>query len=261
MARLALFILAATQFAFSVGAAEEVSFKICYEDVPQPPYYYGEGLGIPDERLGLYLELSSLLQKRLQLSISHVRAPWKRCLALMRSNEVDAVYGASFKKDRMAYGRYPMMAAKPDNERRLATKSYSLYKNKDAALSWNGKALENNTEVVGAPLGYSIIPFLERLGTTVRTRWTTELGLELVSMGRLAAFAAQDPAADALIADYPEKYANVIKLIPALQTKPYYMMISHGFYDNRSALSEKIWNEAAKIRAEEMPELYQHYTN
>lgn len=258
---LSVFILSFSSLLPARADEAKVNFRICYEDVSQPPYYFGAGTEIPSEKPGIYIDISDILQQRLNLNIQHFRAPWKRCLAMLRKNAVGAVYGASFKEDRLVIGRYPMAGGKVDEERRITTKSYSLYRNAEAKIRWDGAVLDHNQGQIGAPLGYSIIPFLEKHGAKVVTRWTTESGLDLVSLGRLQSFAAQDPAADALIIENPHKYRNVVKVVPPLQTKSYYMMISHGFYQQMPKLAEEIWNTIALIRNEELPKLYVKYAH
>lgn len=255
-----LFILSPFTIVFLAQAETKViSFNICYENIPQPPYYYGTGETIPLEKPGIYIEISKFLMENLELSVTHVRAPWKRCLSLLQKNTVDAVYGASFDESRLLYGRYPMKKGILDEERRLTTKSYSLYKNREATINWDGETLTNANTAIAAPLGYSIVPFLRERGAEVETRWTTELGLSLVSMGRISSFAAQDPAADALLKDDPSRYSNVVKIIPALQEKPYYMIISHKFYEQEPEISEAIWDNVARFRKNNFPDLMIHY--
>ncbi|MEH6403965.1 MAG: transporter substrate-binding domain-containing protein [Sneathiella sp.] len=236
-----------------------VPFKICYENVPQPPYYYGNSTSIPLENPGIYIEISNFIAQELNLTVSHIRAPWKRCLALLRENSVDGLYGASFKENRLLDGRYPMKKGILDKERRIVTKSYSLYKNKDAEINWDGKTLTNASAIIGAPLGYSIVPFLRGHGADVETRWSTELGLSLVSMGRISSFAAQDPTADAFLENEPERFENVVKVFPTLQDKSYFMMISHMFYEKETEISEDIWNKISFFRTHRLPDLLKAY--
>ncbi|GLQ04790.1 substrate-binding periplasmic protein [Sneathiella chinensis] len=235
------------------------TFRICYEDVPQPPFYFGSGPEIPAVRPGLYIHMSDLISERLDLSITHIRAPWKRCLFFLERNEVDAVYGASFKPERILIAHYPRHNGAIDDSRRIATKSYSLYKHKTAPIHWDGEALTHDTRFIGAPLGYSIIPFLEHHGATVETRWSNVEGMNMVAQGRLEAFVAQEPAGDAILGQDPHRFRDVVKVKPPLQSKSYFMIISKGFYEQYPALSETIWDEIALIRDHHMPALMLQY--
>ncbi|WP_419901548.1 transporter substrate-binding domain-containing protein [Kiloniella sp.] len=107
-----------------VVRAETIPFSICYEDIENIPYYYGEGTEIPENKPGLYVDMINLVSQRLKLNIVIHRAPWARCLKQLELNRVDGVVAASFKPERAKYSHYPMRLGELDVERRIVNKSY-----------------------------------------------------------------------------------------------------------------------------------------
>ncbi|WP_419901547.1 hypothetical protein [Kiloniella sp.] len=126
-------------------------------------------------------------------------------------------------------------------------------------VSWDGKAFSGINEV-GVQIGYAIIDFLKNYNLTVIENPSVQRGFQQVNTSRLAGFATLEQIGNTLLMRYPERYQNVEKVPVALTTKPYYLIISREFYKNHNALSENIWNELAKIREIEMPDLIIKYS-
>jgi len=93
-----------------------------------------------------------------------VRLPWKRCMDSLGKNQVDGVFGASYKEKRQKFGVYPMANGKHDGSKQLHPDSYSLYVPKGSNLSWDGDKFINLTGKMGAPMGYSIIEKIKAKG-------------------------------------------------------------------------------------------------
>ncbi|MEH6632068.1 MAG: transporter substrate-binding domain-containing protein [Halopseudomonas aestusnigri] len=255
-----LVLTSLTCFCFvSVARADNLPFVICYENIENIPYYYGEGSDVPKTKPGLYVDILDLVSQRLKLKIIFHRAPWARCLKQLELNRVDGVLAASFKTERAKYSHYPMNLKKLDVERRIVNKSYYIFRRKGARISWDGKEF-NGTYRVGVQIGYTIIDFLKKHNLTVTATPSVQRGFQQVQNNRLDAFATIEEIGNTLLMRYPNKYSNVEKVTVPLTTKPYYLIIGRKFYKTHRYLSENIWNELAKIRESEMPNLLIHYS-
>ena len=239
--------------------AQPIEFFVAYEDLEQPPYYMGNTSAILPKP-GVSVEMVMMLSDYIpDLKISFRRVPWNRCLRELAAGKVDAIFNASFKKDRLKLGAYPMQEGKPDKSRRITTLSYSLYKLKDSKLDWDGQKISHLNGNIGAPAGYSIIDDLKRMDVPVDEGQTTQINLLKLKHTRVAAVAAQDVTADSILQKQAALFKDIVKLKPPLVSKPYYMMISHQFMQNHPGLAEKIWDTLARIRKEKMPALLLKY--
>ena len=102
-----LFFIFLVTFSF-LGKADEITIAV--ENKPWEPYYTGKGK-FDSKKPGVWVELLKRVEKNLKsenIKIKYKRLPWKRCLSSLKSNYVEAVLGASFKKSRMEVGEYPM---------------------------------------------------------------------------------------------------------------------------------------------------------
>ncbi len=230
------------------GSAQQII--IAYENREQHPYYLGYTTKIPSIP-GIAVEMILNLEKRIpDIKISLVRYPWKRCLFLLQRGEVDGIFKATFKPERMKIGSFPIKNGKIDIEKKMVSISNSLYVLKGSGIIWD----EKNPGLLGsvcAPLGYAIVDFLGGKGVTVIESDNSINCLNQLSMNRISAAALQDVRGDAWLKKYPDQFKEIIKLSPPLTIKPQYIMLSHAFVDKNPKLSEEIWNMIAKIREEE----------
>ncbi len=231
---------------------------IAYENREQYPYYLGYTTKIPSKP-GVAVEMVMLLEKRIpNLKISLIRRPWKRCLFLLQRGEVDGVFKATFKPERMHIGSFPMKNGKVDISKKMVVISNSLYTPRDSEIIWDGKIL-NIKGSVCAPLGYSIVDNLKSWGVTVTESDTSYDCLQKLAANRISAAALQDVKGDAWLIKYPEKFKEIVKLSPPLTTKAQYLMLSHSFVNSKPKLSEKIWNMIAEIRKAEFDNIALKY--
>lgn len=228
-----------------LSAKQKIVFAI--EDEESYPSYVGSGEQLNAEKPGVSVEIIQLVAKELDLDIEIIRLPWQRCLETMKSNEIDGIFEASFKKARMEMGNYPMKDGKPDSDLRLLTASYYLYKLKDSPLAWDGKSFSNLDGAIGAPMGYSIVSDLKGLGVNVDESKSTDIDMKKLLRGRIAGVASLEFTGDKVIASSSE-FSNIIKVEPPIKVKPYYLMLSHKFVDENPELAKKIWKTVQKIR-------------
>lgn len=245
----------------TVAGAETISFLAGYEDKEQPPYYMGMGQDVLAINPGVSVEIVKLLEQHIPgLKVAFVRMPWKRCLSELQTGSTDGAFNASFKPERLEMGVYPMKNGEVDTSRRLTTISYSLYKMKNAALSWDGLKFINLTGMLGAPLGYSIVDDLRKLGAQVDEASGTRQNFEKLLKGRVQGVAAQDVTGDALLAQNPA-FKDIVKVEVPIVTKPYYLMISKQFVAKNPRLAETIWDTIGMLREKELNNIAAKYAD
>ena len=239
--------------------AKEATFTVCYENIENIPYYYGEGSEVPKARAGLYVDMFEVVSVKLALKISFHRAPWARCLKRLELNQVDGVLAASYKPERAVYSHYPMSFGAVDMERRIVNKAYFLYRRKGSSVSWDGDNFQG-IKVVGAQIGYAVIDFLRKYNVTVMETASVQRGFKQLQNQRLEGFATLEAVGNTLLMRYPDQYNMIEKVPTALSIKPYYLLIGTEFYKNHESLSEDIWNTLAQIRETDMTTLLVPYT-
>ena len=139
---LALFPLCLFLAAAQPATAETV-LHVAYEDKTQFPYYMGDTQRVL-EKPGAAVELVKLLEERIPgLRIKFSRYPWKRCLTMLKTGQVDGIFNASFNTSRTRIGEYPWEDGQVDPSRRLTTISYYLYTLPNTEIGWNGEAFED----------------------------------------------------------------------------------------------------------------------
>jgi len=227
-----------------------ITLSIAYKEKDNPPYYYlsDSGLNGSVHKPGVTLEVLNLIAKRLGFDIQYIRYPWARGLMKIELNEIDALFHASFKEERLLNGVYPMKGGKPDKSRMIMMQSYSLYKHKDSPLSWDGKKIEHLSGSIGALLNYAIVGDLKKLGITVEEASYLLSLLKRVESRRLAGLASLGNMTDVLISKHTAILKNVVKVLPPLRVKPYYLMFSHGFVKENAKLANAIWHEIEMIK-------------
>ena len=241
--------------------AAPILFRASYEDKEQPPYYMGESTEVLPNNPGVAVEMVAQIEKKIpELKIQLLRQPWKRCLSELKDGKVDGIFNASFKSERLEMGAYPMKEGQEDATRRLTTIAYSLYKHKEGKIGWDGKNFTNlrPEERIGAPLGYSIVGDLQKMGVSVEESKSTITNFNKLELKRLAAVAAQDITGDALL-QKGQEFKDLVKVSPPLVSKPYYLMISHQFIQKYPGMAEKIWEAIATMREQEMETIAKKY--
>lgn len=233
--------------------------RVAYENKTQFPYYMGDTQEVLPKP-GAAVELVKMLEERVPgLRVEFSRFPWKRCLEMLRTGRVDAIFNASFNTARLKIGEYPWKDGEVDTSRRLTTISYYLYARPDVSVDWNGSTFGNTDIEIGAPLGYSIVADLERLGVEVVTARSSQQNLQLLAAKRVNAVALQSVTADFLLAQNSEALDGIVRVEPPLKTKPYYLMLSRQFKAAHPELSEHIWDAVAELRRDKLKGIAQTY--
>ncbi|WP_460532793.1 substrate-binding periplasmic protein [Chitinimonas naiadis] len=231
-------------FSFSTAWALDKPGKvrICSEDEDSYPW-------VLKDKPGLNVIMMRLVEKQLGTTVEVQPLPWKRCMALVKAGELDGLFKISFAPDRLETGRYPMVGDRPDASKRMLDESYSLYRLKGSKVEWDGTAIRNAPEPIGAQPGYSIIPQLKGMGMRVDdgVRGAAEHFQKLL-VGRVSAVALQTLQGDASLAQRPEFVAKIERIDPPLVTKPYFLMLSKPFVEKYPDFAQKVWETVAVVR-------------
>jgi len=230
----------------SLSAGELVPFTVAVEDQALPPWILADGSGID-------VQLMRLIAPEVGLQVTISILPWKRCLAQLADGKVDAVLNASYKQDRLAYGCFPLEAAgKPDASRSLHDLTYVLYRRRGDALTWDGSAFSGLTGAIGAQSGFSIVDHLKSLGAVVEDdSKDPHVVLRKLAFGRLQGAALLSESADAVLAADVALKAGIEAVEPALESKPYYLMVGKHFAVAHPGLADRIWDAIRTVRAGE----------
>ena len=221
-----------------------------------PPYCVDDQTKGP----GMLFELLQLMARNLNLDIQFRRAPWKRRLLEMEMNELTGNSFASFKKERMKIGVYPMKDGKPDLNRRTHTVAYYFYKLEDSPFIWDGKEFHNLNGPICAQRGAAIVGLLKQKGVSVVESKAARQCLMKLVKGRVAATVEVGNFADVDLSNEPEQFKGVVKILTPIREKPYYLMLSHKFVKDYPHLAEQIWDEIRKVReSKEYKEIQKKY--
>ncbi|MCX4029259.1 transporter substrate-binding domain-containing protein [Endozoicomonas sp. SM1973] len=236
-----------TQLSFATAGTPE-TVVLAIEDSGSFPIYRKAASHYTGKHPGFFIEFVREIEADLEVNINIVRMPWKRCLVSLQEGRVNAVTSASYKPEREKSGRYPKKSGHLDIGRRFNTSSYFLYSIEGASVRWDGNILENKSNLsVGAQRGFSIVADLNNLGIKTTEVDDPGSGFIMLLNSRLSALAVHENVGQV----YVRKHDNIKQLSPPLKTKPYFLIISHQFYDKYPDFSEKIWDTVEKIRNSE----------
>jgi len=228
-------------FIFPISALKAEVFVFATENEDSFPWISKKGTG-----MDYFLVKTAMLNLGHQLSIKPM--PWRRCLKSLQINNIDGCFAGSYKKDRLAIGRYPIRDQQLDASRQLHSASYSLYVLNDSNITWDGQQFSTITGMVGAPAGFSIIDKLRKHKLVIHEAKTTHQLMGMLIRGRINAVAALTMQGDLVLANPPNLASKIKKLSIPLVDKPYFLLLSHELVQKHPQLAEAIWDEIKKVR-------------
>lgn len=242
----------------SSGASAAEVLRAAYEDKPLPPFYMGAGVEIDPAAPGVSVELLREAAQAAGIDIQFERMPWTRCLKSLQRGEVDAIFNASFKEERLEAGVYPMVGGKPDPSRRITTLAYMLYRLKGGPVTWDGKTIGGlGDSPVGAQAGYSVVEDLTHMGVKPEEAADTLTNFKKLASNRIRAVAQLEASGDAALAG--GAFPSIEKVKQPLITKDYFLMFSHQYYGANKDAAERLWGKLAEIRDRRSPALFAKY--
>lgn len=234
----ALVLMALTPAAQS---AEGPVARICHEGEDSYPWIF-------KDRPGLTTSLLKLAEKPLGGKLEVVALPWKRCLEAVKAGTLDGIVKISYAPERAQDYVYPMAGDKPDAGKRLLIDSYSLYRIKGSAVSWDGKVLKADGSI-GAQSGFSVVKQLIALGVKVDDGTRSADGnLRKLVDGRVVAVALQTEEGDMSLVAMPDIAAKVERVTHFLVEKPYFVVFSKAYFAKDPVNAKKIWEAIATAR-------------
>jgi polar amino acid transport system substrate-binding protein len=221
----------------SASARDTLTF--CFERLDVPPWRAANGTG-------LNFELLNQVASQLDVVFDYRSAPWKRCLAQLKANEVDGAFAASFTPERMEVGEYPG-GALLDVNKYMHTDRFVLLRRKGTRADWDGKVFSNINGAIGYQLGYSVGDFLRAKNMAVDegTQSPGQL-LQKLRAGRLAAAAVGGSDAVRLM-NGPVAAELEVLPVPLIE-KHYYLVLSHALLRANPQLANRLWSTIEDVR-------------
>lgn len=138
----------------SRAAPETPVVRLCYEDVDAPPWRYRRGGGLD-------VQLLERAAKRAGVSFQYETMPWQSCLARLRANQIDGVFGqASLSEESGSRDGDAGPGHALDHRQRLGTgnSSYLLLSDEVARRRTElSTAISQSIEAVRASASYRIL--------------------------------------------------------------------------------------------------------
>ena len=238
-----MLVLLAPQLA---RADDAVTLHLVYEESPNPPRDLGTGAQVPDPP-GITIDMLRLVAQRLGIDLELLRVPWQRGLFMVQTGQADGIFHASFRKERMAIGVYPMKGDQPDESRAIFFQKYVFYVRAGSGVTWDGTTIRGLTQPIGATTGYAIAADLTAKGLPVETERNQLMNFRKLQEGRIDAYAELQTMADPYLAANGGPIDGIVRLDPAIVEKAYYLLLSHQFYAAHPELAEAIWDGIAAI--------------
>lgn len=225
------------------GAQADTPIRMCYEDTSVYPWITGDDQGL------LLFEMH-LVEQELGRKFEFIRLPWKRCQQEVRQGSVQAAMGASFKRERMAWGTYPMNAdGTPNKELRLFVDSFYIFRRSDSPVRWVQQQLKNlGAQVVGAQLGYSVGADLAAAGYPIKYFPSSDDLVRLLDRGLLQVAVLQNHEAMNILKHSPALAKTIMKEGEPVKTAEQYLLFNTDFYQRETPLVHAIWQAVERVR-------------
>lgn len=229
----------------STPAVVPEKLVFCHEDQNAYPWVFPH-MGSYD---GLNIRMLNQLSRQLEVTIELIGLPWKRCLAQLQQNEVNGAFAASFKKERLNMGLYPITKAGDlDANQRIHMSGYSLYILKGSALGWNGEGFFNLKGDISIQNGFSIGDRLKELGIKPIEFKNPKDSLLNLKAGNVEGAALQPERTDKILKKHPELAKHIEKYPVPISQKPYYVMISFELAKDHPKFVETFWYQLSQLR-------------
>ena len=190
----------------------------------------------------IYHMVNVVLPQEYGINIKFKPILWTRGLELIKTGLADAITDSSYNDDRAAYAVYPMKEGKPDPAKMMRSIEYSLYKNKNSTITWDGIRLDNIDGDIVSVNSFAIVSDLRKSGIAVQEEPNTTGIMRNLDIGKFKSAAMLSHMADDFLANNPALKENIIKVEPPLKRKEYYLIFSKKFYNEHKESAETIWD-------------------
>lgn len=219
--------------------AHALTLRLCTLDQPFPPHTMPDGSGMAQVLL-------RQAAREEGITIENSVAPRLRCIAKLKSGEVDGLL-AAFLPERIDYGVFPMAGPAADETRALSVVRFVVYRQKGGTVQWDGSAFSGlDARPVGIQVGLAVAQRLRQTGVTVdEGAKTIAQNLEKLVRGRLQAVVALEGESQPLV----ERLSDRIEVLPkAFDATPIYLQVHPAYYSAHREAVEKLWNAVRRGR-------------
>lgn len=225
---------------------EQMTF--CYENQNYLPFIRQAEDGLVVEgKNGVLTDLVIQATGKLGVKAEFINKPWKRCIVLLQSGEVDGIFAAIWQPEREKWGVFPKHLEQPDERYKIWQVNYQIYARRDSALDWDGKAFTGIVTGVSAPLGYVAEKKLQQLGVKSRSSYLPADGLNLVAKHRLDGYVLESSIGDYLTRS--EGLESDVKPLPIpFFSADWYLPLSHRLAKKYPQAPILFWQALAEAR-------------
>lgn len=219
--------------------AQALTLRLCTLDQPFPPHTMPDGSGLAQVLL-------RQAAREEGITIENSFAPRLRCIAQLKSGEVDGLL-AAFLPERAEYGAFPMAGPVADATRALSVVHYVVYRQRSGTVQWDGNRFSGlDGRPVGLQAGLAVAQRLRQTGVTVdEGAKTIAQNLEKLVRGRLQAVVALEGESQPLV----ERLSPHIEVLPkAFDATPIYLQVHPAYYAANREAVEKLWNAVRRAR-------------
>ncbi len=229
---------------FALSVEKPKSITIGYMDFDKPPHWFKK------DHIGLDLDLVRMAANQLGIRVTFKVMPWKRCEHMLKINQLDGIFGASFKKKRMKIGKYPFKSdGVVDDSAALHMDGYTFYKRIGDPVDYDGNQFIGLTGQIGTNSGFSIVEKLAKKGIKVHdSAKTTVQNVKMLIAGRHQVIVDSAIRVDYVLKKYPEYGAKVVKIPKPYGRSGRYLLFSLGFYKKHPIVAERLFSAIRELR-------------
>ncbi|WP_158229052.1 substrate-binding periplasmic protein [Chitinimonas sp. BJB300] len=230
--------------ALVIGVTTQAApLRLCYEDVDQPPWTYGDGHGLA---MDLLRKVANSLGEEFVFS----GKPWKRCIEEVRAGIVDGVVGAADVPERHDFVEYPRDTnGKVDTNAMLWHDHFYLFATTESKVEWDGVRFLNLTGSIATQRGYSVVYWLKQQGVpyAAESKDADEL-LRLLTSNLASAVIIQGPVAVKMATNDSRFKGKVRTLAKPYRSEALYLIVNKQSYAKASDRINAIWQAITKHR-------------
>ncbi len=224
---------------------EPKSVRFCYEE--QSYRSYSDAIDSLSKQTKIIVNIARKACKNLGLSAELVQAPWKRCIQMFKSGQVDVLSPAIWVPERDEWGKFPKLNGDIDTRYRIWSSEIVIFTHKHSNLLWDGRFFTNVKAGIGAALGYVAYDRLKRLDVLPPVNFEIDQSFSLVNNRRLDGFAAEKISGMRILKRLGLQDDIIILDTPFIKAD-YFMPLSRQFYSHYPEFAIKFWQEIEKIR-------------
>ncbi len=234
--------------ALADDAAGPSEMRFCYENQNYLPFVrHSPDRDVSEGKNGVLPDLVIRATQQLGIRAVFVRKPWKRCIVLLETGQVDGIFAAIWQPGRDKWGVFPKVDGKPDIRYRIWQVDYRIYSYNGSSLTWDGQTFTGVLNGISAPLGYVAESRLRQLGVKSRSSYLPSEGLHLVAKQRLDAYVLESSVGDYLV--NAEGLSSIVNVLPdPLFNADWYLPLSHQLVKRYPDISARFWQALADVR-------------